>query len=661
VNPARGQRTTVATETLRVRRVALAAVAGAAVAIGGVLLGSGSRLGAPGPLARPHVRAGVACDACHADARDGVPQRACVGCHGVHASTRPGHRALEAGGRLLCATCHPAHEAADGVTFVAGAGAVRWTADAERSSEARGPDQATVPLVRLSACTTCHDGARADDPLRACMVSGVPSAFSLCFDEHQLPGRPLAARGVCASQHSPARFVAWEAARAVALDHALEPAPPPRSTPWLWVGAGFATSALAFTAMGARARAGGRTPRRVTPTGVAPTVRLPVVDANRCLGCHGCVEACPFDVLSVDRHVAVVARPDECCGVGACEEVCPNGSLRLAEESEAPGPRPNVDAHLESIDRPGIFLAGDLTGVPLIRNAIAQGVRAADGIAETSRRGRSLATAVDVDLAVVGAGPAGLAGALRAKELGLSCVVLEQSTIAATVRAFPRGKIVHDPPIDLPLEGALWLREATKEELVAQWTRIVRTHRLEVREHHRVTSIAGTPGRFTVASRGPDGDRVVVAARVLLAIGRRGTPRRLQVPIAPAATGRVTYALSDARALAGKHVVIVGLGDSAMEAAVAVARQNGSTLTVCHRGAGFGRGRARNIDAVRRLAASGRIRLLLESVVDEVGDGWVLVRTSGGREKILAEALLVLIGGEPSGALLAEAGLRMMG
>src|SRR5262249_47468363 len=193
---------------------------------------------------------------------------------------------------------------------------------------------------------------------------------------------------------------------------------------------------------------------------------------------------------------------------GACEQACPNGSLRLAEDGVPLPDRPRVDGHLESLHRPGVFLAGDLTGVPLIRNAIAQGVRAVDRIAATlPRPERVRAGGERVDLAVVGAGPAGLSAALRAQELGLSCVVLEQSTLAATIRGFPRGKIVHDPPIELPLEGALWLRESTKEELLAHWTRIVRTHRIDVRERRHVTGVSGERRALVVNAEGPEGPR----------------------------------------------------------------------------------------------------------------------------------------------------------
>jgi thioredoxin reductase len=375
--------------------------------------------------------------------------------------------------------------------------------------------------------------------------------------------------------------------------------------------------------------------------------------------------------------VAVVARPDECCGVASCEEACPNGSLRLAAEGELMPDRPRVDGHLESVDRRGVFLAGDLTGVPLIRNAIAQGTRAVERVAALSRDdaraaagpervaalsrddARAAAGLERADLVVVGAGPAGLAAALRAKELGLRAVVLEQSTVAATLRAFPRGKIVHDPPIDLPLEGGLWLRECTKEEIVAQWARIVRAHRLDVREQHKVTAIAGVVGDLVVTCETPQGTRALPARRVLLAIGRRGTPRPLDAEIAPAAATRVVYALSDARALAGRRVLVVGLGDSAMEAIIALARQPGTTLTVSYRGHDFTRGRARNIDEVRRLAASGRVRLMLASTIERVDEQGAVLRARAGTERIAADIVLALLGGEPARALLQAAGIRM--
>jgi len=642
--------------TSDVRRVATMLVAAVLALVTVALLAwaaPAGRLASPGPLGAAHTRAGVACADCHRDqgpSRAAASADACVRCHGAHSSTRPGHRAMQATGALTCATCHRAHGGAADVTLASGA---------------------TVPLVPIAACRGCHDGARPRDPLRACTTPGRAPAFSLCMDEHQRPSSPLPARGVCARQHGAARFVAWEAARAAAVER--DP-PPSGSTaaPWLWVTSSLGAGGLGFAgaAFGARLRRRRSAAASNACPAPAARVRLPQIDATSCLGCQACVDACPFDVLAVDRHVAVVARPDECCGVGSCELVCPNGSLRLAEEGAPPGERPRVDAHLESLDAPGVFVAGDLTGVPLIRNAIVQGARVAERVAERrahAAREESGRPADGVDLAVVGAGPAGLSAALRAKQLGLSCVVLEQSTLAASIRSFPRGKVVHDAPLQLPLEGALWLRECTKEELLAQWTRIVRVHRIEVREGHRVTGVERIAGavpagpRFVVRAEAEGAVRTLRAAHVLLAVGRRGTPRRLSADVAPSAASRVLYALSDARALAGRAVLVVGLGDSAMEAVIALARQPGTTVTVSYRGAGFARGRARNVEQVERLVAAGRVRVVFGSTVARVDDAGARLRTAAGEERVPADVVLTLIGGEPSRALLRLAGVRLEG
>jgi thioredoxin reductase/ferredoxin len=625
-------------DLVRPRRMYLvAAIAALAVGVALFAFAPSAGLASPGALARPHVRAKLTCDACHASAR---VETACVRCHGAHPSARAAHAALASRGELACTTCHSAHAAPQGVTFLANGAFVRWGGAEEQSgaSDAHVADGTTVPLVALSACARCHD-RRTGDPIAACVAPG--ARVSSCFDEHR---------------HAEARYVAWDAAREAARQIPWVASRDQRRLPWTWLGfaAASAVSAALVLSLRARRRGSDAALADAAPAEPPRRVRLPQIDASRCLGCHACVDACAFDVLEIQRYVAVVARPNDCCGAVTCQSACPNGSL-VVTEGAAIGTRAIVDAHLESIDARGVFLAGDLTGMPLIKNAIAQGTRVVDRIASTIERGpRDVA-----DVVVVGAGPAGLSALLRAKERGLSAVALEQATVASSVRSFPRGKLVYDPPLDLPIVGELWLREATKEELVAQWTRIVRARRLDVRENHRVKAIEREDGVFALTVSTPEGERVVRGRRVVLAIGRRGTPRRLGAPVAADAESSVAYSLADARSYAGARVLVVGLGDSAMEAACALARQPGTSVTISYRGGTFARGKARNIAELRALVASGRVRLVFESHVERVDRGRVRLATPSGRVDVDADAVIALIGGAPSWALVEAAGVKV--
>jgi thioredoxin reductase len=325
-----------------------------------------------------------------------------------------------------------------------------------------------------------------------------------------------------------------------------------------------------------------------------------------------------------------------------CADACPNGSLRIADGGDALD-APRVTAHLESRDAPGVFVAGDLTGLPLIRNAIEQGARVAERVASVGGPRHP-----ERDLVVVGAGPAGLSALMRAKELGLRATALEQSTFAASLRSFPRGKVVFDVPGLPPLDGPLWMGEGTKEELIAHWTRAVRSRALDVREHRRVVDVARDAHGFAVTAEGEGGARELVrAARVLLAVGRRGTPRTIPLDVAPGAEGKISYALADARAFSGARVLVVGLGDAAMEAAIALATV-GARVTVSYRGAAFSRGKERNVAELRALAARDRVTLVFESRLVAVDPTTATLAIAGERRVLANDAVLALIGGVPS-------------
>jgi len=609
-------------------------------------------LGAPGPLARPHAALG--CASCHDGSQASAGDR-CVSCHGNHSSTRAAHQRLAENGELGCATCHAVHRSEDGVAFDANGEVTLYGSGFERvmvappTSPAR-PDasrKVLVPLVRSAACTRCHEAANDRDPAAHC-VSG-ESAFSLCFDEHRLPAQ--------ASARAPAlRDAAIERARTVARGARADAgAVASFGSDAAVVAAGLGVAGLALALDRRRRRA---VLRAVVPVPPPPgTRRLPVIDAATCLGCQACVDACPYDALVVKRYVAVLERPDACCGAGPCQSSCPNGSLKLVTDgAAAAGPR--LSETLESEARPGLFLAGDVTGGSLVRNALRQGVRAAHAAAARVAGVGARGDANELDLVIVGAGPAGLAAALTAQALGLRSVVLEQGRLAESIHSFSRQKLVLDAPLPTDEKLPLFIGDVHKEELVQRWQRTVRAARLPLREGARVLEVAPAAHGFHVRAELAGGVPFeALATAVILAIGTRGTPRALAATLDEAARPHLHYELSDARSFAGRSVVVVGLGDVAMESALALAAQPGTEVTVLARGAGFLRGRKRNIDGLAALAARGRVRLVFEAEVVRIGPRAVEARVAGVGRSFPCEAVFVHVGRVPSHELLARAGL----
>jgi thioredoxin reductase/ferredoxin len=406
----------------------------------------------------------------------------------------------------------------------------------------------------------------------------------------------------------------------------------------------------------------------------------PHIDLSRCIGCGTCVAACPEEgVLELAHGQAVVVHGARCVGHGRCAAECPVGAIALtlgdvSERRDLPVLRENR----ESSHVPGLFLAGEVTGYALVRTAIAHGAAAADEAARRSRersapsirrstprsaagdqdRAGGVVVAVgsepdELDLVIVGAGPAGIACSLRAKELGLTYTTLEQDELGGTVAKYPRRKLVMTQPVDLPLVGRLSRTSYSKEELIELWQRVEVEHELAIdrgQQFQRVEQLANGSLRVHTQTGHVD------ARSVVLALGRRGTPRKLDVPGED--SNKVSYSLLDAHSYQGRRILVVGGGDSAVEAALGLAEQPGNQVSISYRKEAFFRLKSRNEAHVEEALRAGRLRALLGSRVLSIGSDSVSLQLADGERIELAnDEVFVFAGGTPPTEVLEASGV----
>jgi thioredoxin reductase/ferredoxin len=379
-----------------------------------------------------------------------------------------------------------------------------------------------------------------------------------------------------------------------------------------------------------------------------PATIHPVFDPNICIGSGGCLTACPEKAIGIIDGKGILISPAHCIGHGSCAYSCPVNAIKLvfgtaSRGVEIPVLKPNFETNV-----PGIFIAGELGGMGLIRKAVEQGRQAMDAIV---KRGRSK---TPHDVVIIGAGPAGIAATLAAKFHGVRSVTLEQEeTFGGTTLHYPRGKIVMTAPMNLPLIGQVNIKEITKEALMKLWEDVITRAAVKINFGERMEKIEHQEDGFlVVTNRGTYQTR-----SVLLSIGRRGTPRKLDVP--GEELEKVVYRLIDPEQYKGCAVLVVGGGDAALEAALAISGEPDTKVTLSYRSNAFSRVKAKNRELIEAACESGAISLLLESTVKEILPAAVVINHKGAETELINDAVIVCAGGILPNALLKEIGIKI--
>ncbi|MBI4909011.1 MAG: NAD(P)-binding domain-containing protein [Acidobacteria bacterium] len=401
----------------------------------------------------------------------------------------------------------------------------------------------------------------------------------------------------------------------------------------------------------------------------------PVINATLCIGCGSCVDACPeTGTLALKGGKAILAFPERCQGHAKCVDVCPTSGVQVAYGNALQTLRvPMVHENFET-NVPGVFIAGELGGMGLIKTAINEGRIAVErirarleqaGIQRTPMAchdGHSAPPDNDppngepFDVAIIGAGPAGLSASLSAKELGIRYITLEQGEVAATIRNYPRHKFLMAEPIDIPLYGSLYVSDSTKEALLSIWETIIANTGVRIRTNQRVSAIRRDPDTqlFQVTT----GDSSFEARFVLLAIGKRGVPRKLNVP--GEEMSKVSYRLIEANDYENHDLLVVGGGDSAIEAALALSKHCRNRVTLSYRSGSFDRARERNRDALLQAENDGLLYIMRKSNVVRIFQQSVILSQNGEEIELPNDFVFILAGGESPEDFLRKTGVEIV-
>jgi len=385
-----------------------------------------------------------------------------------------------------------------------------------------------------------------------------------------------------------------------------------------------------------------------------PASLHPVIDPGKCIGCAACVAVCPempeHNILGLIHGKASLISPTDCIGHGACYLSCPVDAITLVFGTEKRGVDiPHVKPTFES-NVSGVYIAGELGGMGLIRNAVEQGRQAIEHIHASlgaKRNGDQL------DVLIVGVGPAGFAATLAAKQKGLRYKTIEREELGGTIAKFPRGKLVMTSPAKLPIVGKFKFREVSKEKIIEFFKDAEQRTGVNICYSEQVDTITVDRNDFVVGTTKGS----YRASRVLLAIGRRGTPRKLGVP--GEELPKVIHALVDPDQYKGKRVLVVGGGDSALEAAASLAEVPGTDVTLSYRSEAFTRAKRRNRELVSAAEQSGALRVLMNSNVRLIEPESVQLVQGSKLMKLKNDGIIVCAGGVPPARFLESIGITL--
>lgn len=381
-----------------------------------------------------------------------------------------------------------------------------------------------------------------------------------------------------------------------------------------------------------------------------PVSLHPVVNPDVCIGSAACIKACPEkDILGLVDGKAQTVNASRCVGHGACFNACPVQAISLCIGTEKRGVElPHVSQEFET-SIPGIFIAGELGGMGLIKNAVEQGRQAVEYFIKKIKR----SPGAKYDLIIVGAGPAGISASLTAAKNNLKFITLEQDSLGGTVFNFPRAKVVMTSPMDLPLFGKVKLNQTTKSELLDLWNNVLSRNRITINEGEKAERIEKKDDFFVVRTNQDS----YSTNGVLLAIGRRGSPRKLGV--SGEDKEKVAYRLLEPELIHDKDILVVGGGDAAIESALLLADENNRVI-LSYRGEKFSRLKPLNLEKINKYLKLNKINVLLNSNVVQINDADVLIRmNSDNIVSFKNDLVYIFAGGELPTKFLEQIGIKI--